>query len=438
MRNLIFSLLAAILPLAASAADNVTTFRLQNGMDAVVIEDHRAPVVTHMVWYRIGSADEKPGKSGIAHLLEHLMFKGTLKFGPGVFSDTISANGGSENAFTSYDYTAYYQRVAADRLALMMEMEADRMRGLILSEEDVATERDVVLEERNTRTENNPGALFSEQRMAAQYLNHGYGVPIIGWKHEVSALNRADALDWYWTYYAPNNAILVVAGDVDPVEVVKLANKYYGAVAPTRDLAVRQRPTEPPQISPRRLSYADARVARPYVIRTYLATERNPGAQKEAAALEILAELLGGNSLTSVMGRKLQLEQKIALSSSAYYDSLALDQSGFGVFIVPEAEDAVDAVIAEFLETGVDEAHLTRIKAQVRAAEIYARDDLQGTARRYGEGLTSGLTIEDIEAWPDILQAVTAEDIMAAANRVFDKKKSVTGWLMREEPEASE
>lgn len=427
-----------LLPSLVLSAGKVTTFTLRNGMQAVVVEDHRAPVVTHMVWYRVGAADEVPGKSGIAHFLEHLMFKGTRNLKPGEFSEVVAANGGSENAFTSQDYTGYFQRVAADRLGLMMEMESDRMRGIIISDEDVTTERDVVLEERNARTENNPGALFGEQRRAALYLNHPYGVPIIGWKHEIEQLNRDDALAFYKTYYAPNNAILIVAGDVDPNEVKKLANRYYGSIRPSRDLPERLRPTEPPQLSPRRLKYTDERVSRPYVIRTYLAPERNIGDQKMAASLTLLAELLGGSGLTSVMGQKLQLDQKVAINASAFYNGMSLDQSGFGVFIVPtdgvslqEAEDAMDAVIAEFLIEGVNSDHLARIKNQIRANQIYELDNLQGLARTYGEAMTSGLTVQDVDDWPDILQSVTEADILAAAVDIFDLKKSVTGWLQQ-------
>jgi zinc protease len=441
MRLLILlTTLALSIPVLATAAQNITTFKLKNGMDAVVIQDRRAPVVTHMVWYRVGAADEDAGKSGIAHLLEHLMFKGTKKFGPGEFSRVVSANGGSENAFTSYDYTGYFQRVAADRLGLMMEMEADRMRGLILTEEDVLTERDVVLEERNSRTENNPGSLFSEQRLAALYLNHPYGVPIIGWKHEIEALNRKDAFAFYKKFYAPNNAILVVAGDVDPVEVEKLANKYYGKLKPTEGIEDRARPTEPPQLAERRLRFADERVSQPYVIRTYLAPERNASDQKTAAALTLLAELLGGDGLSSFLGQKLQLEQKLALHVSAFYDGLSLDKSGFGLVVVPvegvslqEAEDAMDNSVAEFIKVGVNEEHLARLKTQIRASGIYSRDSVQGLARKYGEALTSGLTVQDVDDWPAILEAVTPADIIAAAEMVFDRKKSVTGWLMRAE-----
>ena len=183
-------------------------------MDVVVIEDTRAPVAVHMVWYRVGSSDEPPGKSGIAHYLEHLMFKGTEKRAPGEFSEVVEAQGGSDNAFTSFDYTGYFQRVASDRLSLMMEMEADRMTNLVLSDEVARPELGVVLEERSQRTDSNPGALFGEQRRAALFLNHPYGRPIIGWRSEIEELDMQDALDFYADHYAPNNAILVVAGDV--------------------------------------------------------------------------------------------------------------------------------------------------------------------------------------------------------------------------------
>lgn len=301
--------LAVVLSVLASPlfAVEVSQFELDNGMEVYVLEDHRAPVVVHTVWYKVGAADEPMGKSGIAHFLEHLMFKGTDKMAAGELSETVTRNGGSDNAFTSWDYTAYYQRVAADRLPLMMEMEADRMRNLQMTEEDVVTERNVVLEERNMRTENNPGALFMEQRRAAQYLNHPYAIPIIGWKHEIEQLNRDDAFAFYARYYAPNNATLVVAGDVDPDEVFEMAKTYFGPIAPTPDLTPRLRPTEPPQLSERRLSMSDPRVSQAYVTRTYLAPERNTGDQKEAAALQFLAALLGGRCRDIGVGAKIDI-----------------------------------------------------------------------------------------------------------------------------------
>jgi zinc protease len=448
-RNLLFGfsfgIVSAIFA-APALADNVTTFTLDNGLQAIVIEDHRAPVVTHMMWYKIGSADEPRGKSGIAHFLEHLMFKGTNTIAPGEFSAVVEAQSGSDNAFTFYDYTAYFQRVAADRLDLMMTMEADRMRGLILSEDDVITERAVIVEERAQRTDSDPGALFGEQRRAAQYLNHPYGTPVIGWKHEAEALTRNDALSFYREFYAPNNAILIVAGDVNPAEVKVLAEKHYGPVAATPDLAPRQRVTEPPQLAERRLTMVDPRVAQPYVLRTYLAPERDAGAQKQAAALTVLAELLGGSGTTSVLARALQFgDAPKAVYTSAFYDGMSLDVTSFGFVAVPtpdtnltEIEAAMDAVIAQFMQDGIDAAAFERIKRQLRADEIYARDNIEGLARLYGSALTSGLTVADVQAWPQVLQDVTPEHVMEAARLVFDRKNAVTGWLQRGDPAMTE
>jgi len=419
----------------AMAAQKVTDFTLDNGMDVVVIEDHRAPVAVHMVWYRVGSADEPRGRSGIAHFVEHLMFKGTETMGPGEFSDVVSANGGTDNAFTSYDFTGYFQRVAADRLDLMMKMEADRMVNLRLTEQDIVTERDVILEERNQRVENDPGSLFREQRNAALYLNHPYGTPIIGWRHEMEQLDMAAAKEFYSAHYAPNNAILIVAGDVTPEEVRALAQEHYGPIPASDAIAPRLRPQEPPHLAPRRIVFEDQRVAQPYLARDYLAPERDSGAQEEAAALVLLGQVLGGGQ-TSVLNRKLRFEQQIAVYAGAFHDATSLDTSSFGLIVVPaegvslaEAEDALDKALAEFMKEGVDAEQLDRIKLQLRASRIYESDDVEQVANRYGRALTQGLTVEDVQAWPDVLQAVTAEDIMEAAGRLFDANRSVTGWL---------
>ena len=430
---------AALTPLRAQANEAVTTFMLDNGMQVVVVQDRRAPVVQQMVWYRAGSADEPKGASGVAHFLEHLLFKATDKMVSGEFSATVAANGGRDNAFTSYDYTAYFQRVAADRLELMMQMESDRMKNIRLTPEDIRTERDVIIEERNQRTESSPGALFNEQLNAAQYLNHRYGVPIIGWMHEMRTLDMQDALDFYALYYSPNNAILVVSGDVDPDEVRALAERYYGVIPANPDLPERLRTQEPPQTAERRLVFRDERVAQPYISRSYLAPERDAGDQETAAALTMLAEILGSGT-TSYFTDKLQFETQIATYTGAFYRGMSLDDTTFTIVAVPvpgvslqDAEDALDAAIASFMEEGVNPEQLERIKLQVRAGQIYARDDSSSVASRYGRALTQGLTVEDVQAWPDILEAVTAEDVMQAAEMIFDKKTSVTGWLMKEE-----
>ena len=443
LRTLAPSVLALVLtlvPLAPALADEpVTTFRLDNGLQVVVVEDHRAPVVQQMVWYKAGSADESPGESGVAHFLEHLLFKGTDTMKPGELSATVAANGGTDNAFTSYDYTAYFQRVAADRLELMMKMESDRMVNLRLTEQDIQTERNVILEERNQRTDNSPRALFSEQMSATMYLNHRYGTPVIGWRHEMETLSLADALDFYRTYYAPNDAILVVSGDVDPAEVKVLAEKYYGVIPANPNLPERFRSQEPPQTAARRLTYKDARVAQPAVSRSYLAPERNPGDQKTSAALTLLAEVLGGGT-TSFLTEKLQFDSPVAVWSGAFYTGTTLDPTTFDLVVVPakgvtlqEAEDALDKALAEFMQTGVDADQLDRIKMQLRASQIYARDNVDGIGNRYGRALAVGLTVADVQAWPEVLQSVTADDIMEAAKSVLREQSSTTGWLMRPE-----
>ncbi len=433
------ALATPILAFSALAGD-VTTFTLKNGLDVVVLEDHRAPLVVQMVWYRAGSADETRGKSGVAHYLEHLMFKGTKTMAPGELSKVVEANGGSDNAFTSYDYTAYFQSIAADRLPLIMKMEADRMRNLRLTEDDWQTEREVVIEERNQRTDSDPGSIFHEQLSAAQYLNHPYGTPIIGWRHEMEKLTREDALAWYRLYYAPNDATLVIAGDATPEKVKALAEEYYGPLEPSAGIAPRQRVTEPPQLAERRLIYRDPRVSQPMLTRSYLAPERNPGDQRTAAALTILAEALGGNGQTSVLGRAMQFGSKTAISTFASYDGTSLDATTFNIGVVPaegvsldDAEREMDKVLADFLKTGIDQEQLARIRTQIEAADIYSRDSVHGRAMKYGEGLAIGLTIKDIEDWQGILASVTADEVMAAARQVLDRRASVTGLMERGE-----
>jgi len=439
----LFTSFALMIAASVATAEDVTTYMLDNGMEAVVIEDARAPVVVHMLWYKVGSADEPVGASGVAHFLEHLLFKATDVLESGEFSATVAANGGSDNAFTSYDYTAYFQRIASDRLELMMQMESNRMNNLRITAADVETERQVVLEERNQRTENSAGALAREQFRAAQFQNHRYGVPIIGWKHEMEQLDLADALDFYDLYYSPNNAVLVVAGDVKPDEVLALAEKYYGVIPAEANLPVRERPQEPPQRAERRITYVDQRVSQPYLVRSYLAPERDPGAQTEAAALVFLADLLGGSSFTSALGQALQFDTQTALFTSASYDGSNLDSGTFSLVVAPSegislsvAEAAMDETVAAFMDAPIDPERMESIRTQLRASEIYAKDNVQGLARRYGAALTQSLTIADVQAWPDILQAVTEDDIKAVAAKVFNRDQSVTGWVVASQEEA--
>ncbi len=445
LRQVIFSFVVFCLPVAGFAAGEVTEFRLDNGMDVVVIEDHRSPAVVHMVWYRVGAADEQPGQSGIAHFLEHLMFKGTDDLADGEFSDIVEANGGSDNAFTSWDYTGYFQRVASDRLGLMMEMEADRMRDLIITEDQVRTERSVILEERAQRLDSSPGGLFSEQMRAALFLNHPYNTSIIGWRHEMESLSLEDALAFYELYYAPNNAVLIVAGDVEPNDVRALAEQHYGPLAPSEGISLRERPAEPPHTTNRRIIFEDERVANPYVSRLLLAPVREPGDQAEAAAVTLLANILGGSDFTAVLSRQLQVEEGRSLFAGVYYNGTSYDPDTFTLVNVPvpgvtleEAEADLDRVISEFLETGIDPEQFARVQFQLSAQQIYAQDDVQGLARDYGAALTSGLSVADVQAWPDILASTTIEDVMNVARRILAETPSVTGYLTRPAEESQE
>ena len=420
------------------ADQNVTGFVLDNGLEVVVIEDHRAPVVVHSLWYRAGAADEEPGKSGVAHFLEHLLFKGTKKTKPGEFSKIVEKLGGSDNAFTSWDYTGYYQRISKDRLALMMELESDRMKNIQLSVKDIETERKVVLEERSQRTDSDPGALFAEQRRAAMYLNHPYGIPIIGWRHEIENLNKKDIIAFYKKYYGPNSATLIIAGDAVPSEVKDLAEKYYGRLTPIVGLDKRERSQEPTHLAERKIIFEDPRVSQPYLIRNYLVPERNQADQKVPAILTVLAELLGGNENTSVLGKSLQLATKKALYTSAFYSGVSYDATTFGLVIVPikgrtlqQAEKDLDIAINDFIENGVDLNQLNRIKKQLRASNIYAQDNIFGLARLYGSALMSGLSIKDIQDWPGLLQDVSPVQIIELAKDLRDKRNAVTGFFKK-------
>jgi zinc protease len=424
---------------AALAAPAVAQFKLANGLSVVVIPDRRTPVVTHMLWYRVGAADEPPGKSGIAHFLEHLMFKGTAKNPAGRFSQQLAAIGGQENAFTSNDYTGYFQRTSREHLGTLMEFEADRMTGLVLAEEVIASERNVILEERNQRIENEPSARLSEQVAAAQFLNHPYRKPTIGWRHEMETLNREDALAFYKRFYTPDNAVLVVAGDVNAEEVRALAEKTYGRIERHAPIGARVRPQEPPQIAERRVTFADLRVTQPSLQRTYVVPSYTTAKDGEADALDVAAHILGGGGGNSRLYRAVVIEQRAATSVGSWYSGTSLDATRFGIYGTPVAgvsldkvEGAIDATIAAFLDQGPNGDELERAKSRMIADYVYAQDNQSTLARMYGAALTTGSSVEDVLSRPDRLRAVTAEQVRDAARRYLDKRRSVTGYLVRE------
>jgi zinc protease len=423
------------------AGPAITQAKLGNGLEIVVIEDHRAPVVTHMVWYRNGSADDPPGKSGIAHFLEHLMFKGTKSHPQGKFSELIADVGGQENAFTSNDYTAYFQRVAKEHLSVCMDYEADRMKNLVLTDEVVSPERDVVLEERRMRTDSDPSEQLGEALQAALFTQHPYGRPIIGWSHEIESLDRADALAYYDRFYTPENAILVVAGDVDAAGVIRLAEKYYGPIAARGAPPKRFRPREPEPRAHRLVTLADEKVEQPMHQSIFLVPSYRSAAPGEAEALEVLAHVLGGGH-TSLLFKTLVMEDKIAVTAGAHYQGTSVDDTRFYVFAVPapgvsleRLDAAIDAVIAGAAH-GVQAADVRRAKTRLVADAIYAQDNQATLARWYGASLAADLGLEDVAQWPERIEAVSSADVQKAT-RWLDKRRSVTGFLLPAEAPAS-
>ncbi|HXC54555.1 MAG TPA: pitrilysin family protein [Rhizomicrobium sp.] len=420
---------------SAHAADPVVAqFALPNGMQVVVIEDHRAPVVTEMIWYKVGAMDDPPGHSGLAHFFEHMMFRGTKAAPGGAFSQTLARNGGDDNAFTTEDYTAFYEQLARDRLKLAMTLEADRMAHLDLSDPAVRTERDVVLEERRMRIENSAQALAAEQVAAALYLSHPYGRPVIGWPQEVHRLGRAEAQSFYDRHYAPNNAIAVIAGDVTPDEVRADAATTL-ALVPPRTLEPRALYAEPERLGETRLAIArpDATVAnfsRAYRVPSY--AQHKAGA---AEALEVLAALLGTDA-NGALYRKLVVEQKLATDAGASYDGDARDSGEFGVYATPRpgvtlaaVEEAVDAVIAGFVRQPPAAADLARARTQLVASEVFRRDSQLSMATAYGQALAVGLSVAEVQSWPRRIAAVTPQAVQAAAATALVRRQSVTLYL---------
>lgn len=427
---------AASAPAARSAVFNPKVTTLENGLTVVVIENHRAPVVRQMVFYRVGSADDPRGKSGLAHYLEHLMFKGTRTTKPNEFSKIVARNGGRDNAFTSPDATGYYQTVAKDDLEMVMRMEADRMANLVVEPSEAPPELKVVVEERRSRTDNRPAAQLDEQMAAALYLNYPYRIPVIGWKHELEKLTLADAMAFYRKYYTPSNAILVIAGDVTLDEVRPLADKYYGPIPRGPKFVRRANLAEPPQRVARRVTLRSKRVREPRWNRDYMAPSRGQGQGRQADALEVLDVILGSGA-TSRLYRALVIEKKLALSVGSVYDGDLLGPTSFGIYARPRQgvalevlESAIEAEISALLSHGVTNAEVEAAKKRLLAGAVFARDSLRQGASAIGTALTSGQTIADVENWPDYIKKVTPAQVLETAKGVFRIERSVTGLLL--------
>jgi zinc protease len=408
-------------------------FSLTNGMQVLVIPDHRAPVVTQMLWFKVGAVDDPPGISGLAHFFEHMMFRGTKEVPGDLYAQTIAKNGGEENAFTTHDYTAFYEQIAADRLKLAMQLEADRLANLDLSDSNVSTERDVVLEERRMRVDNNPQALTQEQMEAALHLSHPYGRPVLGWPEEVRHIDRIAAQDFYRHHYAPNNATLIIAGDVTPDEVRVMAQSIYGKV-PARPLQPRAEFAEPPRLAETRMTVVRPDVEVPLFLRIYRVPSYAQAAPGQAESFETLAQVMGGDQ-TAALYHVLVEEKKLATDAGCSYDGYVRDAAEFSFYAVPRPgvaldvlEKAMDQVIQGFMAVPAKASDLARAKTQLVAQVTYRRDNQFSMASAYGQALMIGLTVEDVKDWPDRIRQVSAGDVQKAAQGLL-RKNDVTAYL---------
>lgn len=436
----------ATVALATSARANLLavgrqpceTFTLANGLQVVVLPSARAPIVTQFVVYKVGGADETVGQTGIAHFLEHMMFKGTANLGPGEFSRTIERHGGRDNAYTDFDVTAYYQTIAPDRLELAMRLEADRMSGLRIVERELVSERDVVLEERHMRIDNVPAALLDESVRAALFGAHKpYGTPIAGYPDDVRKLGVEQLTAFYRHFYGPDNAVLIVAGDTTADTVRTFAEKHYGSIPP-RSITPRQRPADGGADLPQRLTRTDRRIAEPGWSRDYLAPSYRMGETRHAYALQVLARLFGGGE-TSRLWRSLVIEQRVALSVNADYDASRLGLASFGINVHPAGGHdmaaigkAVSEQMKRVLDGDVSAGEVERAQNRLLAGAIYARDSLASGPRRFAANLGTGSSVSDVESWPERISAVQAADVVTVARHVWRDDRSVTSLLLPE------
>jgi zinc protease len=413
------------------------SFTLSNGMNVVGIPNHKIAAVTHMLWYKVGAADELPGKSGFAHLFEHLMFKKTAMLKSGEFSRLISYYGGNDNAFTGQNFTAYFQTISREHLPLVMLMEAERMRNLMLDDETVNNERNIVLEERSMRVDNDPGSLLMEKMNQALFQTHPYGTPVIGWRKEIEKLYLADSAEFYKTYYNPNNATIVVSGDIVEEDLRALTEKYYGNLKAGLNTASKRAHITimPPAVKEHKITHVDERVKTPEWIKILQAPSANTGAKQHAIPLVVLANVLGGGE-TGRLYQSLVVEQKLAASAGAYYDDVALGPTTFSLYATPnkgvsfeQVSKAVDSEVQKILTNGITKDELLHTQRSLNAEYIYSRDGVRSMAFIYGHVLAANLSTDYIEQWSDHLNHVSLTDVHKAAQHVLPSSNYVIGTL---------
>jgi zinc protease len=431
---------AAVAPAQAQVFDP-ETFELDNGLTVVVVTNRAAPVVSHMLWYKVGAADEDPRVSGIAHFVEHLMFRGTESVPDGEFSRIVQRDGARSNAMTSWDYTAYFQNVASDRLERMMELEADRMANLVITDAVVEPERSVILEERGQVLDSSPSARLNEQMYATLFQNHPYGIPIIGWRHEMETLSVTDAQAFYDRWYAPNNAVLVLAGDIDVETARPLVEATYGHLE-SREVPERVRPSEPDSPATFHVTLTSDQVQLPSWRRFYLAPTYGDDPDEHAYALQVLDEMFGSGT-TSRLYRSLVIDQELAVGAGTSYRPIGFDRGPLIAYMTPrgdtsmeDLEEAFDAEVDKLLSEGVTEEEVATARQRLVVSSVFARDSLMAPAYAFGQALTTGADISHVEDWPQRIEAVTADDVLAAAEAVFGPYgRNVTGYLLPADPE---
>lgn len=431
----------ALMPLSAWGLD-FENFKLENGLDVYVIEDHRTPVVVNFVWYKAGAGDEEEGKTGLAHMLEHLMFKGTENIPPQEFSKIVARHGGKDNAFTSYDYTAYFQKVAKENLPKMMEIEAERMTGLTFTDQEFQPERDVILEERRWRIDSKPQNKFFEEFAHYSLPNHPYGRPVIGWEKDIKNYTYEMNHDWYKKWYQPSNAILILIGDITTAEAKSLVEKTYGKVPSTQKIEHEPWAVEPLFKEAKRFKKIDQDVNLPFFVRSYRTTSLFKGmagtepSTEDVLPLDVLSQILGGGA-SSYLYEALVKDMKLADSVSVDYSPVARGETTFDFMIQPkegvklsELEKAFDEKLEEFVESDISKEDIQRAVTKLKSLDVYGRDDPFAAAYGLGKFLVAGGEAKDFDNWLADIEKVTKDDLLRVFKKYMVLKQSTTGLLV--------